>query len=46
MGTDIEFLGNGGVSMFVMDYIEESIVSFRKSMDSKVVSPDKNGYKI
>ena len=43
MGMDIEFLGNGTVSLLMKDYIEESIASFRIYMDAKVSSPAKNG---
>ena len=42
MGMDIEFLGNGRVSLFMKDYIEEFIASSSKYLDAKLSSSAKN----
>ena len=43
LGMDIEFLGNGRVSLFTKDCIEESITSFDEGMDVNVSSPANKG---
>ena len=39
MGMDIEFWGNGRISLFMKDCTDETIASFSKYMDAKVSSP-------
>ena len=34
LGMDIEFLGNGRISLFMKDYIEEYIASFIEDLDA------------
>ena len=36
LGMDIDFLGNGKVSLFMKDYIEESIELFNEDLDATV----------
>ena len=40
---DIEFLVHGKLSLFMKDYIEESIDLFREKISTKVSSPEKKG---
>ena len=41
---DIEFLADGKLSLFMKDYIEESIDSFGEEMSTKLSSPEKKGH--
>ena len=43
LGMAIESFANRRVSLFMKDYIEESIASFGESLDAKLSSPAKNG---
>ena len=43
MEMDIEFLGNGRVSLFTKDYIEEFIASSVEVLDANVSLPSKKG---
>ena len=40
---DIEFLADGELSLFMKDYIEESIYLFVEDLSTKVSSPAKKG---
>ena len=40
---DIEFLADGELSLFMKDYIEESIDFFKEKISTKVSSPAKKG---
>ena len=43
MGMDIEFLSDGKLSLFMKDYIEESIDLFGEEISTNVSSPEKKG---
>ena len=43
LGMDIEFLADGKLSLFMKDYIEESIDLFGEKISTKVSSPAKKG---
>ena len=43
LGMDTEFLADGKLSLFMKDYIEESIYLFGEELIKKVSSPAKKG---
>ena len=43
LGMDIEFLADGKLSLFMKDYIEESIHFFGEELSAKVSSPLNKG---
>ena len=43
--TEAEFLAYGKLSLFMKDYIEESIDLFREEISTKVSSPENKGLK-
>ena len=42
LGMAIESFANRRVSLFMKDYIEESIAQFGEALDAKLSSPDTN----
>ena len=43
LGMDIEFLADGKISLFMKDYIGESIDLFVEEISTKVSSPENKG---